>query len=396
MDMQTAPEDDDDEFGDTWITLSDPDMSTAEIEAVANVIKSPRLSSGPAVEAFESEFAAYLGRSYAVAVSSGTIGALLALKALKLGPGDEVIASGYSWFQVAHAITYAGATPVLVDMDYWSGCIAPNKVAEAVTERTRAILAGNTNGHPAEWAKLQQIAQQHGIPLIEDSTEAIGSRYMGKLVGTFGAMSVFDFSQPGALVCGEGGMVVTDDPDLASELRYLRNREVRDRFSISIANRVPLQGLMSDLTAALGLAQLERLDEILARRKRVEAYYREHVSAFEGIKPPYLAPDVDEVHWFLYVVHLGTRFSKSLRNQIVDDLETERIEAAAYCQPLHLQYHYGELGYRRTQLPTTERISDRSVALPFHGHLTDEEVMFVVSTMKDSSINVGAGTAIYL
>lgn len=395
MDMNLPPEDDAEPDNDEWIALSDPDMSMKEIDAVSAVLKSSRVSSGPAVEAFESEFAAYVGRAYAVAVSSGTLATLLALKALRIGAGDEVIASAYGWHQVAHAIALAGATPVLADIDYWSGCLSPARAAEKVTDKTRAILAGNANGHPAAWNKLREIAAERGIVLIEDSTEAIGSRYLGRLVGSFGDLAVFDFSQPGALVCGEGGMVVTDDPGLASELRYLRNRSLADRFSVSVGSRVPLQATMSDISAALGLAQLERIDVILARRKQVESYYREHIMSFEGIKPPYLAPDVDEVHWFVYLVHLGTRFTRSGRNQIVDDLETELIEAAGYCQPLHLQYHYGELGYRKTQLPMTEKIADRSVALPFHGHLSSEQVKFIVKTMKDSSSNVGAGAAIY-
>jgi len=379
-----------------WIALSDPDVSSKELKTVTDVLKSPRLSQGPVVEAFESEFAAYVGRSYAIAVSSGTVGTLLALRAMGVGAGDEVIASPYSWHQVAHAVVHAGATPVLCEMNYWSGCIEPARAAERLTERTRAIIAGNINGHPADWRKLREVADGADVRLIEDSTEAIGSRYTGKLVGSFGDVAVFDFSQPSALVCGEGGMLVTDDPELASELRYLRNRALDDRFSISIGARVPLQASMSDLNAALGLTQLERLDEILARRKRVEAHYLEHIQAFEGIKPPYLAPDIDEVHWFLYVVHLGKRFERAARDQIIEDLETECVEAVPYCRPLHLQYLYAQLGYRKTQFPLVERIADRAVALPFHGHLTNDTVKFIVKAMKDSSVNVGAGAAIYL
>jgi dTDP-4-amino-4,6-dideoxygalactose transaminase len=393
--MNLPPEEDAEPAAYQWIVLSDPDMSLREIDAVSGVLRSSRVSAGPAVEAFESEFAAYVGRAYAVAVSSGTLGTLLALEALRIGPGDNVVASSYGWHQVAHAIVLAGATPVLADIDYWSGCLSPARVAEKVTEKTRAILAGNANGHPADWNRLREIAADRGIALIEDSTEAIGSRYLGCVVGSFGDLAIFDFSQPSALVCGEGGMVVTDDPDLASELRYLRGRTLADRFSISVGSRVPLQATMSDLSAALGLAQLERIDVILARRKQVESYYREHIMSFEGIKPPYLATEVDEVHWFVYLVHLGTRFTRSARNQIVDDLETELIESAGYCQPLHLQYHYGELGYRKNQLPMTEKIADRAVALPFHGHLSSEQVKYIVKTMKDSSSNVGAGAAIY-
>jgi dTDP-4-amino-4,6-dideoxygalactose transaminase len=134
---------------------------------------------------------------------------------------------------------------------------------------------------------------------------------------------------------------------------------------------------------------------LLARRKRVEAWYCDYLRSFEGIKDPYIAPDVDEVHWFLYVVHLGTRFSRSSRDSIIDDLRTERVESAAYSQPLHLQRRYFEMGYRRGDFFVTEKVADRALALPFHAHLTEEQVAFIVGTTKDASINVGAGTAIY-
>lgn len=379
-----------------WIRLSDPDISMAELEAVRAVLSSPRLSAGPKVEAFEHEFASCLGRTYGIATSSGTIALMLALRALGVQPGDEVIAPAYSWHQSAHAIALVGATPVFADIDYWSGCLSPQKAAEKITPRTRAIVAGNCNGHPADWSAFRELAGKHGIKLIEDSTEAIGSRYRGQLVGSFGDIAIFDFSQPSALCCGEGAMLVTDDPHLASELHYLRKRETGDRFSIAIGSRVPYQASMSELTAVLGLTQLERIDEILLRRKKVESYYLEHIQFFEGIKPPYIAPDVDEVHWMLYLVHLGTRFTRSSRNQIVDDLAVEEIEAAAWCQPLHQQFFYGSYGCKKGDLFVTEKIADRGIALPFHAHLSDDEVRFIVQTAKDSSINVGAGSAIYL
>lgn len=378
-----------------WIPLNDPDISQQELDAVTEVLRSARLSSGPVVEQFEAEFAAYIGRTYAVAVSSGTVGTMIALRAMGIGPGDEVIASAYSWHQVAHAILLVGATPIFADIDYWSGTLSPERAALKVSPKTKAIIAGNTNGHPAFWAEFRQLATDKGLLLIEDSTEAIGSIYKGKVVGSFGDVAVFDFSQPGPLVCGEGGMVVTDDPTLASELRYLRQRTLDDRFSISVASRVPTQGAMSDVSAALGLAQLQRIDEILARRKRCESLYLNHIQFFEGIKPPYLGPDVDEVHWFIYVVHLGTRFTRSARNQIVEDLHTADIEAVGYCNQLHLQYAYSLHGWKKGMLPITEKIGDRSIALPFHAHLDDEDVKYIVEAAKDSSTNIGAGAAIY-
>ncbi len=378
-----------------WIPLSDPDISPAELEAVSAVLTSPRVSGGPVVEEFEAVFAAYVGRRHAVAVASGTLGLLLCLKAHGIGPGDEVVASPFAWHQIAHAIALAGARAVFADIDYWSGTLDPAKAEAKFSTGTRALLAGNTNGHPAAWAALRALADRHGLLLLEDSTEAIGSTYQDKLVGSFGDCAIFDFSQPGAITCGEGGMVVTDDLEVARVLRYHRQRKLDERHSVVVSGILPHQAGISDLSAALGLAQLRRIDAILQRRKQVENYYYSHIKSFEGIKDPYLAPEVTQVYWFLYMVHLGTRFSRSSRDAIVNDLHTEHIEAAAYCQPLHLQRFYQEQGYRKGNYFVTEKVADRALALPLHGHLTQDQVGFIVQTAKDASINVGAGSAIY-
>ena len=379
----------------SFIPLSDPDITLAEIGAVDAVLRSPRISTGVLTESFEAAFAAYLGRKYAVAVPSGTVGLLLALKAVGVGPGDEVIASPYAFREAVHAISLAGAQPVFADIDYWSGALVPAKVEQRLTAKTRAIVAGNPNGHPAPWSELRAIARAHQLSLLEDSTEAIGSRYKGALVGTFGDAAVFDFAQPAALTCGEGGMVVTDDIDIAVALRRHRSHRLDERSSVVVSSAAPFQASMSDLSAALGLAQLKRLDEILERRRLTEQLYDAHMQSFEGIKPPYVAPDVTEVNWLLYLVHLGTRFTRSSRDAIVEDLRVEQVEAAAYCNPLHLQRHYFDLGYRYGDFLVTEKIAERAVALPFHTHLTENQIEFIVETMKDASINVGAGAAIY-
>lgn len=379
-----------------WLALSDPDIGTDEMEQALLTLRSPQLSMGPSVAAFEQALAAWVGVGHGVAVSSGTLGACLLLKAWGVGQGDEVITTGYAWHQVAHAITLVGATPVLVDIDYWSGCIDPAAAERAIGPRTRALIATNVNGHPADWNALRALADRHGIRLLEDSTEAIGSRYRGQRVGTFGDAAVFDFSQPSALCVGQGGMVLCRDAGLADELRYLRERRIDDRRSVSVGSRVPWQAGMGELQAAVGLAQLGRIDDILMRRKQVEAWYHAEMQSFEGIKPPYLADHVDEVHWMLYQVHLGKRFTASARQQLIEDLDANNVASAAFCQPLHQQFFYQQQGWKRGALPNTERIGDRSLVLPFHGHLDADHIRFIVKTLKDASVNVGAGAAIYL
>ena len=382
------------------ISLFEPECGEREIELVCAVLQSARWGDGPMLESFERVFAGWVGRRHAVAVGSGTLGAWIALRALGIGPGDEVICSSHAWHQVAQAITLAGATPVFADINYWTGSLSAEKAALKISPRTRAILAGNTNGHPADWAPLRALADTHELALIEDSSEALGSRYRGQSVGTFGDVSVFDFSQPSALCTGEGGMLVTDDDELVHELRYLRQRRVADRNSVSVGSRVPLQAGMSELTAALGLAQLASLDERLAGRKQVELWYQEQMQSFEGVKPPYIGADVDEVHWMLYVVHLGKRFSASARAQMIDDLRSCGVETAAYSHPLHQQFFYmnagDAIGQKRGLLRDTDRIGDRALALPLHTQLDVAQVSYIVKTLKDTATNVGAGAAIYL
>jgi dTDP-4-amino-4,6-dideoxygalactose transaminase len=380
----------------SWIPLSDPDMSQAELDAVSEVLQSASLSAGEAVEAFEEAFARYVGRKFAIAVSSGTMGLMLVLDAYGLGSGADVITSPNCFREITHAITLRGAFPVFADIDYWSGCLVPEKAESKITDQTRAIVVGNVNGHPAAWSEFRGIADKYNLILIEDSSEAIGSTYKGGLVGTFGDCSIFDFSQPGPLICGDGGMVVTDNIDVAMAIRRFRSHRLDERSSVVVGGAPAYRGAMNNIAAALGLVQLQRLELILERRKRTEFWYYDYVKSFEGIKDPFIAPDVTEVHWFLYIVHLGTRFTRSSRDGIIDDLKKEDIEAAAYSVPLHLQPHYFELGYRKKDFLVTEKVADRAVVLPFHAHLTEDQIAFIVGTMKDASINVGAGAAIYL
>ncbi len=390
----------DDDALDDYIPLTDPDISGAEVEILGRVLSSGGLSDGRMVRAFESAFAAYVGRAHAVAVSSGTAATLLMLKGYGIGEGDEVLCSPFGWHQVQHAVALAGATPVLVDIDYWQHTINPEKAASLVSAKTKAILAGNVNGHPAHWDELRALADAKGLILLEDSSEAIGSVYKGRMVGTFGDAAVFDFSEPGVLLAGEGGMIVTDDGDLAHRLRYMRRRETEHRNTVVITRTLPWQVGMSDLNAALALVQLKRLPEILTRRNLVIAYYDAAMASFEGIKPPYRGPGAEVVNPMVYCVHLGTRFTASGRRSIIEDLDTHDVDASDYGQPLHTQQYYierlGNQGAGRHACPVCTKTADRVLALPLHRKITRDQVAFIVETLKDSSVNTGAGAAIYL
>ena len=377
------------------IPLCDPDLGRADVEALRNCLEGSDLTRGEWTLKFEEALAAHAGRRHAIAVSGGKAGLRILLHALGIGPGDEVVCSAYSLKEMAHALVETGAKPVFADIDYWSGAIDASRVEARIGPATKAILASNPNGHPAPWGPLEELAEKTGIVLLEDSSEAVASTWGGRMVGSFGRASVMDFSHPSILCCGQGGAVLTDDDMLASRLRQLRGRRPEERTSV-VASAHPCYGVeIGEIAAALGLAQLGRLESILLHRKAVETLYRKHVRSFEGIKDPYVAPEAGEVHWLSYVVHLGKRFTREARDAIVEDLHAADVEAWPYSVPLHQQRLFVESGSRRGDLPTTERISDRAVALPLHRNLSEEQIAFVVATMKDASVNVGAGAAIY-
>jgi dTDP-4-amino-4,6-dideoxygalactose transaminase len=378
------------------IPLHQPDIGDAEAQWVQAALHAPVLAHGVIVERFEQAFAAHVGRAHGVAVASGTLGTFVVLRALGIGPGDEVLCGPLSWHEVAHAVVLCGATPVCSEIDYWTGCLDATRAEARITARTRAVLAGNVNGHPADWTALRALATRHRLALLEDSTEAIGSVFRGRPVGSFGDVAVFDFSGPGVIDTGAGGMLVTDDEALAVELRLLRERRPADRQSLSAGARVPLQAAMPEIAAALGLAQLMRLPQMLQQRAQVMDWYAEAMQSFEGIKPPFTGPGVDELHPMVCVVHLGKRFGASARRQMVDDLAAQGIASAPYTLPLHLQFAWQRYGVVRGQLPLAERIGERMLALPLHTALERAEVGFIVQALKDSATNVGAGAAIYL
>lgn len=392
----TDAEDDLQDDADDYIPLTDPDYSEAEVAVLTGLLTRGGLGDGRMVRALEDAFAAYTGRAHAVAVTSGTMALLLTLKAYGIGPGDEVLCSPFGWHQAQQAVALSGATPVLVDIDYWQHTINPEKAAGLVTGKTRAMVAANVNGHPAHWDELTALARAKDLILIEDSCEAIGSTYKGRMVGTFGDCAIFDFSEPGIIAAGEGGMIVTDDREIAHQLRYLRRREVEHRNTVVITRTVPWQVGMSGLSAALALVQLKRLPDILEKRRRVIAWYDLAMASFEGIKPPYRGPGAEVVNPMVYCVHLGTRFTASGRKAVLEDLDTQNIDASDFGQPLYTQQYYLERGASRADYPVCQKTADRVLALPLHHKVTEDQIAFIVETLKDATVNTGAGAAIYL
>lgn len=368
---------------DLRIPLAKPDVRSEDAEAVADVLASNRLSMGPWTQRFEERLADYVGAKHAVAVNSGTSALHLIVRALGIGPGDEVITTPFSFVASTSAILFEGATPVFADIDSETLCIDPEEVEHAVTPRTKAILAVDVFGHPADWLALRTIADRHGLDLIEDSAEALGSDLDGRRCGSFGRAAMFGFYPNKQITTGEGGMIVTDDEDLAGLCCSMANqgRSAENRWLQHV--RLGYNYRMDEMSAALGCSQLERIDEIVAARAQVASWYAEALQEVDGLVSP--SPSFSgRMSWFVYVTRLSEAHSKEDRDAILRALSVRGIGCGDYFQPIHLQpFLRDSLGTRPGQCPVTESVGERTIALPFYVGLTRAEVDFVAAALAE-------------
>jgi len=380
------------------IPLSQPDITDAEIDAVVDVLRSGRLSIGPRQARFEEMVAERAGRRFGVAVSSGTAGLHLVLLSLGIGPGDEVITTPFSFIASANCIRYVGATPVFVDICPRSLNLDPAAVDKAITSRTRAIIAVEVFGNPVQMDRLAQIAGQNEIPLIEDCCEALGGVYKGKATGSYGRAGVFAFYPNKQITTGEGGMVVTDDDRLANLCRSMRNQgravdnmadtegdKTGNRAGSWLAHeRLGYNYRLSEIACALGIAQMERLDELLAKRRDVAMRYMTAMRDMEDVVLPNVPTDHgDLMSWFVFVVRLTSSYDAASRDRIIAGLRRHDIGASNYFPCIHLQPAYqGVNGCRPGAYPIAESISDRTIALPFFNRLDAADLDIVVHTLK--------------
>lgn len=364
------------------IYLSRPDITDREIEAVCAVLRSPDLSLGPRLGQFEGAFAEYIGRKRAVAVNSGTSGLFLCLTAMGIGPGDEVITTPFTFAASATTIMMTGAKPVFVDIDPASLNIDPAKIEPAVTEKTKAILPVEIFGNPAGFDTVCEIARKHNLPVIEDSCEALGSALNGKKAGTFGRMSVFGFYPNKQITTGEGGMILTDENTLADVCVSLRNQGRGKDASWLVHEKLGYNYRISDINCALGIVQLSRIDEIKAKRRQVAEWYREILADDDRLIIPAEPADCD-LSWFVFVVRLAEGFTKEQRVRILQQMRSRNIQVGNYFPSVHLMPFIAEkFGYKRGDFPITESASERTIALPFHNHLTKDQVATVCSTLE--------------
>ncbi|HET8528657.1 MAG TPA: DegT/DnrJ/EryC1/StrS family aminotransferase, partial [Gaiellaceae bacterium] len=324
---------------------------------------SGRLSLGPTIDRFEEALAEKVGAPYAAAVSSGTAGLHLLCVAAGIRPGDEVITSPYSFAASANCFVYEGGVPVFADVDARTLNMDPDAVRAAVTARTKAIVAVDIYGRPCELDELRAIADEHGLALIEDACEALGARYKGAPLGSHGPSAVFAFYPNKQLTTGEGGVVVTHSEEEWRLLRSLRNQGRGDAGGWLEHVRLGFNYRMSDVTAALGIGQVEKLDEILGLRAAVAARYDELLRGIDGVELP-LADDDEHVRsWFVYVVALP---DNAARERVIAALERERIGFNRYLPSIHLQPYMRErYGFRKGMCPVSEDLSARTLALPF-------------------------------
>ena len=379
------------------IPLSRPDITEKEITAVCEVLRSSHLSLGPQVPAFEQGFARYLGTRRAVAVNSGTSGLFLCLKALGLGPGDEVITTPFTFIASTTCILMVGATPVLVDIDPRTLNLDSGLIQDRITPRTKALLPVEVFGNPAGMDRIAQVAQRRGLPVVEDSCEALGSALHGKKAGAFGRMAVFGFYPNKQITTGEGGMIVTDEDDLADLCVSLRNQGralgARQGTAWLCHERLGYNFRLSDIHAALGLAQLSRIEEIKAKRQQVAQWYQEILAEERRLIVP-AAPPGGEMSWFVFVVRLQEGFTVEHRNRILEQLASDGIQVSNYFPPVHLQpFMVEQFGYKRGDFPVAESVAERTIALPFFNRLTHDEVAFVcrrLSAALDSLVQIPA------
>ena len=345
------------------VPLSGPYVDERDEALVLEVLRSGRLSLGPTIDRFEELFAERVGAPYAAAVSSGTTGLHLLCVSAGIAAGDEVITTPYSFAASANCFVYEGGVPVFADVDARTLNMDPRAVEAAVTPRTKAIMAVDIYGYPCELDELRSIAERHGLALIQDSCEALGAEYKGARIGSHGPSAVFAFYPNKQITTGEGGMVTTHSEDEWRLLRSLRNQGRGDSGGWLEHVRLGYNYRLDDIRAALGIGQLEKLDEILALRSSVAERYDELLAGIDGVEVPCADDGEHRRSWFVYVVALP---DNDARERVIAHFEREGIGFNRYLPSIHLQPYMRErYGFREGMCPVSEAASARTLALPF-------------------------------
>jgi len=391
------------------IRMSSPHLNEADRQAVLDVLNTPNLSMGPNIEAFERAFCELTGAKHAIGVNSGTSGLHLCVRAAGINVGDIVITTPFSFVSSTNVFLFEKAVPVFVDVDPITGNIDPELVAQAVEDLSlggdaalrwlprrippvnqgalrsvRAILPVDVFGQPADYDPINAVARQYHLAVIEDSCEALGGEYKGRYAGTLGDYGVFAFYPNKQITTGEGGMIVTDDAEAADFMRALRNQGRAPGDTWLQHTHMGYNYRLDEMSAALGLSQMARLDNLLQERAQVAAWYNKHLSGIEEIKTPKIVANTSRVSWFVYVIRVDKAID---RDRLARILKEEGIPVRPYFAPIHLQpYMMDSFGYEPGDFPVTEDLGNRSLALPFSGTMSEEAVVFVCQHIADALI----------
>lgn len=384
------------------IPMSSPDISDKERQAVISVLQTPYLSMGEEIEAFEKEFRTYTGSRNAIAVSSGTAGLHLCIRAAKVSRDDIVITTPFSFVASTNVILYENAVPIYVDIESKTGNVDMDLVEEILKDysnlgyipdrwfprkgwskkkKIRAILVVDVFGQPADYDRLKNITQNTGIKIIEDSCESLGAEYRNKKAGTLGDFGVFGFYPNKQITTGEGGVIVTNDEESASLMIALRNQG-RAAGDMWLNHKyLGYNYRLDEMSAALGRVQVARLNELLEKRERAANWYNQRLSEIKGVEIPFLAPTTTRTSWFVYVIRLGGELNQA---RISKELGKRGIPSRPYFIPIHLQpYMVEKFGYKPGDFPITEDIGNRSLALPFSSTMEEKQVEYVCSILRE-------------
>jgi perosamine synthetase len=363
------------------IPMASADIDESDVEAVLGVLRTGRLALGPRTIEFEQAISDYVGMRYAVAVSSGTAALHLIVKALGIGAKDEVLVPSFTFAASVNALLYEGACPIFVDIESDTYNLDPADLERKITPRTKAIMAVDLFGHPADWDALNRIAKQYRLKIIDDSCEALGASYKGTRLGRFGDAAAFAFYPNKQITTGEGGMIVTDNDEIARCCRSLRNQGRGEMGAWVEHDRLGYNYRIDEMSAALGASQLRRIETFLAKREQVANRYSERLAKFDWVRIPAVKPEV-RMSWFVYVVTLAAELD---RDAVMKEMESRGIPVRGYFSPIHLQlYIRRRFGDLDGELPVTEAIARRTIALPFHNGLSDAHIEEVVTTLANA------------
>ena len=363
------------------VKMSAPDLNEEDRAAVVGVLNTGRLALGPKTFEFEQLMADYVGVKHAIAVSSGTAALHLIVRALGIGPGDEVLVPSFTFAASVNAILYERATPVFVDIEPETYNLDAEDLERKITPRTKAVMAVDIFGHPAEWNELLRVAEKYGLKVIDDSCEALGAEYEGRKIGQFGDAAAFAFYPNKQMTTGEGGIIVTDDNDIARLARSMRNQGRGEMGAWLEHERLGFNYRMDEMSAALGVSQLRRIETFLEKRERVASLYTKKLQGFDWVRPPVVKPNV-RMSWFVYVVTLADGLE---RDPVMKEMEAMGVPSRGYFAPIHLQpYIRRMLETKPGMLPVTENISKRTIALPFHNNLREDQVEHVVGALEQA------------